>query len=369
MDTLRAAAKADPRDWLSLESIANKSIERVRLTGDYHDYAVADEALNQSFKVAPPGTGPIWVRANLDFTLHRIAQAATGLDAVEKQALVPYGQKVGAQTMRARIAYFQGRYKDSLKLLDAMKPSDITSGELVARAEVLWHTGRVEEARKVLTAALEAKGASKAYIELAFGLLELDLGRYEEARKHYESALTLAPGTWLFEEHLAEILGKLGKLEEAETRYLDLIRRTENPEFMDALAEVYDKQKKPERAAELRKQSGPLFEERVKLFPEASAAHALPHYFVTDPARTVALAETNQKARALGESGVLLAKAYLVNNRGADAKRAIEAVLATEWNTPELHAVAAKVFEKVGDVRAKAEKAKAVAANPHVFDE
>jgi Tfp pilus assembly protein PilF len=138
---------------------------------------------------------------------------------------------------------------------------------------------------------------------------------------------------------------------------------------MDALAEIYDKQKKPEKAAELRKQSGPLFEERVKLFPEASAAHALPHYFVMDPARTVALAETNQKARGLGESGVLLAKAYLVNNRGVDAKRTIDAVLATEWNTPELHAVAAKVFEKVGDVRAKAEKAKAAAANPHVFDE
>jgi tetratricopeptide (TPR) repeat protein len=368
MQIQRERANADPKDWIAFESIATKALDRAKVTGDYNDYKTADEALNDSFKRAMKGSGPLWVKANLDFTLHRIDAAAKDLDAVEHQAVLPYAQRLGAMTMRARIAYFRGAYKESLKLLDLMKPQDVTSGEYVAREEVLAHTGHVDDARKTLSTALAAKGASTSFLELAYGLLELDAGRYEDAQKHYENALKDSPSYWLYEEHLAEILAKQGKLDAAGLHYVELIRRTENPEFMDALAEIYEQKKETKRAQDLRTKAHALFEERLRMFPEASAGHALEHYFSYDPKRTVDLALANQKTRPYGDSGVLLAKAYLVNDKLPEAKTAIEAVLATEWNTPKLHAVAAQIFEKLKDPRASAERKKALAMNPHIFD-
>jgi Tfp pilus assembly protein PilF len=368
MQLQRERANADPKDWIAFESIATKALDRAKVTGDYNDYKTADDALNDAFKRAIPGSGPLWTKANLDFTLHRIDATAKDLDAVEHQAVLPYAQRLGAITMRARIAYFRGSYKESLKLLGTMKPQDVSSGEYVAREEVLAHTGHVDEARKTLGAALAAKGASTSFLELAYGLLELDAGRYEDAQKHYESALKDSPSYWLYEEHLAEILAKQGKSDAAGLHYVDLIRRTENPEFMDALAEIYEQKKETARARDLRAKAHALFEERLQMFPEASAGHALEHYFSYDPKRTIELALQNQKTRPYGDSGVLLAKAYLVNDKLPEAKAAIEAVLATEWNTPRLHAVAAQIFEKLKDPRASAERKKALAMNPHIFD-
>jgi tetratricopeptide (TPR) repeat protein len=364
---LRARAAQDARDWISYESIAQRALERAKLTGDYNDYKVAEDAIAAAFARAVPGSGPLWLRANVDFTLHRIAKAEQDLDAVEKKALVPYGEKLGVMTMRARIAYFKGEYAKALTLLDAMKPEDRTSGEHVARAEILSHTGRVVEARKVLDGALQAKGASKGYISLAYGLLELDAGRYKEAQVHYETALKEAPDSWLFEEHLAEVLAKQGLLDQAGHHYVDLIRRTENPEFMDALASIYEQKNVADKARELRARANALFDERVRLFPEAAAGHALAHYFDVAPERTVSLAEANHKARPYGESAVGLAKALLVNGRATEAKGVIDAVLQTAWRTAETHVVAAQVFEKMGDPRAASERTKALTINPHAF--
>jgi tetratricopeptide (TPR) repeat protein len=359
IEILRARAAKDPGDWLSYESIAQRSLERAKLTGDYNDYKVADDAVKAAFARAIPGSGPHWIRANVDFTLHRIAAAETDLDAVEKQAIVPYGEKLGAMTMRARAAYFKGEYAKALTLLEPMKLED--------RTEILSHTGHVDQARKVLDNALVAKGASKAFLSLAYGLLELDAGRYKEAQVHYEIALKESPEAWLYEEHFAEVLAKQGRLDEAGLHYVDLIRRTENPEFMDALAAIYEHKGVTEKARALRARSSALFDERVKMFPEAASGHALAHYFEVAKERTVALAETNVKARPYGDSQVALAQALLVNDRAVDAKTAIEAVLRTEWNTAEEHAVAAAIFEKLGDPRATSERAQAQAQNPAIF--
>jgi tetratricopeptide (TPR) repeat protein len=316
-----------------------------------------------------PGSGPHWVRANLDFTLHRIEATATDLDAVEKMSIIPYAQRVGAKAMRARVAYFRGQYADALKGLAALKPADWSTGEYSARAEILAHTGHVDEARAELDRGIKDKKASAGFLHFAYGLLELDAGRYAEAQKHYEAALNDAPNYWVYEEHLAEILAKQGKLDDAGHRYLALIQKTENPEFMDALADIYAKKHEAEKERELRTRAHALFEQRVRLFPEASAGHALAHYFVHDTEKSVTLAETNRTTRPYGESWVLLAKSYMLVGRQADAQKTIEAVLATTWDTAETHKVASEVFAKSNQALATSERAKALKRNPLIFTE
>ncbi len=78
------------------------------------------------------------------------------------------------------------------------------------------------------------------------------------------------------------------------------------------------------------------------------------------------IAELNRDARPGGEAQVKLAEAYLQAGRVADARRVVDAVLATPWNTADLHAVAARVYERQGDaVAAAREREAARAIDPH----
>jgi Tfp pilus assembly protein PilF len=63
---------------------------------------------------------------------------------------------------------------------------------------------------------------------------------------------------------------------------------------------------------------------------------------------------------------VKLAEAYLGVGRVDYARRTLDAVLATPWNTADLHSVAARVFDRLGDTAAaQREREAARALDPH----
>jgi Tfp pilus assembly protein PilF len=102
-------------------------------------------------------------------------------------------------------------------------------------------------------------------------------------------------------------------------------------------------------------------------FPEAVAGHALSCVLRFGPAgRAVEIAELNARARPFGEARARLALAYLRAGRAEDARREIEAVLATEWSTGESHAIASEVFEALHDERAAHERELAETLSPGV---
>ena len=124
-------------------------------------------------------------------------------------------------------------------------------------------------------------------------------------------------------------------------------------------------------AAQLRKRSDGIYDDRLTKLPEATYGHALEHFlkFRNEPARTVVIATKNRDLRPNGEARTRLAQAYFKAGRVNDAKNEILTVMNSKWVSAESYATAAVVL-RASDRRAStAFEARAVALDAHVMDE
>ena len=185
---------------------------------------------------------------------------------------------------------------------------------------------------------------SYAWLELQKGLMDFDDGRYERALAHYRLADRAYSGYWQIEEHVAEVLDRLGGTDEAIALYRGIIQRTRNPEFVNALAAILDR--RDHAAAEaLYAEAEGLFEEQYRLYPEAAIGHFLKYLIgrrEADP-RLLEMAERNVQLRPNAESKLLLARAYVKLSQPAKARALVGEILETSWRTPELAAFARQV--------------------------
>ncbi len=368
-------ARAQHQDWLDLEQAASAWLERARLSGRWEDYLRAEETLARAFDLAEPGAGPFLTRARLSFTLHRFGAVEADLERAERTLLLPPEEARAIAELRADLAFHAGRYAEARSAFEALLSKERTPTRLARLAQWHWKTGGFEAAEPLLEEASrrlsEAGGEGLAWIELQRGLMSLDRGRLEEALAAYRRADAALPGWYLVEEHLAEVLTRQGQLADARRIYEDVVARTGSPELMAALAEVLDGLGEAQAAAEWRRRAGDGWERWLVALPEAAYGHALEFFMEHGPpARAVELAERNRAVRPSGESEALLAAAYLRAGRQAEAKRAVEAALATPYSSAALFATAALIFAAAGDeARASAERARATAIDPRAFDE
>lgn len=339
---LRAQADAREDDWVTLERIAGGYMERQRLGGDWDDFEHAEAALAQAFERAPEGAGPFLMRAQLDYTLHRLDRIEADLAAVEGFA-VPRDEEIRAvRVMRANVALQTGRYDEAAAAFEALLEEDRSRDALVGLAGHRMAIGAFDEADAILEEAERgASGAdamARAWLCLVRGLVDLERGRFADAIEDYERGLGLMPGWYLLEEHVAEARAELGEPDVALAAYLDLIERTDDPEFMDAAAGVLDAQGETERAAAMRERAHRGHEARIEAFPTAAFGHALDHFLEHegDAARAVELAEANRDIRPNGEAWTKLARAYLGAGRLADARAALAEVSGMPYRSGEL---------------------------------
>jgi len=360
------------RSWGHFERLALEYIDRARLTGSYEDYAKADQAINQSFALGG-ATGPYLTRATLNYTLHRLDRVEPDLARLDSSPMINAGDRAAIRSLRADVAFHSGRYEEALAAYERIIEQERSPGALVALAQYFWKTGSFERAGTLLAeagAGTQMGAQFRAWLNLVQGLMALDRGLYPEALSHYREGIRHRPGYWLLEEHEAEILALQGETQAALTRYLNLIARTQNPEFMDAAAECYETLGNQPEAARWVQRAREGFDQRVRLFPEASAGHAIDFYLSHDPRRALELAQINLRARPGGEAQVKLAQAQLRNNQIAEARATIERTLATVWNTADLHATASVIYDLSGDpTRAQTERDRALALNPHAMDD
>jgi len=366
-------AEAHPQGWLVLERIAGLHLGRARLSGDYDDYAKAEAALERAFTVAGKDAGPHLTRIALNFTLHRLDRVAADLERVEKYAIKTPAERRALRELGAELAFQQGRYADARAGFEAAlaaEPEDVTN--LARMALLRWKTGDFAGAEDLYGQALgkRVEGEPAAWLHLQLGLMDLERGRHDEALAHYRDAAALLAGYWLLDEHIAEILTLQGQTDAALALYADIIARTDNPEFMDAVAGIHRAAGRTEAAAPLIARADAIYEAQLLRFPEAAYGHALEHFLeFGDPKRAVTLAEANHRTRPNAEAKISLARAYLQAGRKDDARKAIDEALATPWNTADLHAVAAEVLTATGDAAAASEQRRlALAINPAVLD-
>ena len=372
---LEVAAK-NPKASLGYDRAAQLHMSRARLSGDYADYAKAQEYLQKAFAAnGNEDFGPFMTRARLHATLHRIDAAAE--DFARHQAIPiakDKAQQAADRLFEASLHLQRGEYEQAKTKIEQSLELYETFAGLAAKAAYLWKTAQFDEAEQSFQAALQHAPAGEstepvAWIHLQLGLMDLERGRYEDAKKHYEDGLTVISGYWLLDEHIAEILTLTGKTQEAKALYLDIIERTNSPEFMDAMAEIHLEAGEEEKAREYIERARTRYLEQMEQFPEAAYGHALDHWLELedDPKMALELAQKNHQVRPNAEAKQMLAQAYLKAGKAKQAKKVIEQALAMAWNTADLHLTAAEVYAALGDDdKRDAELAKAKAINPKV---
>lgn len=358
----------------ALTRVASKFLERARLSGSYADYEQAENFIERAFEVKS-GYGPWMVRARLNYTLHRMDRVDADL---EKGLLGPAKSADAAAeriAFKANIAFQRGQYSSAKSLYEESLAKSRTLSNTSSMAMYAWKTGDFDGAEALLREALSLYHAKPtepvAWLHLNIGLLDLDRGRYDDARAHYDEAASYIKGYWLIDEHIAEILTLQGKTEEAKALYIEIIERTENPEFMDAMAGLLLEEGKDSEAKKYVARARKRYEEQMAMYPEAAYGHALGHFleFGDDPAFTLDLARKNYALRPNGEAATMLAEACLAAGKENEAVEPIEKVLDSPYRTADLLVAAASIFEKIGQQdRAKTLADEARTINPRILD-
>lgn len=354
--------------WMDWESVALQRMARQRLSGDYHDFAEAERALEAAFTSAPRGSGPVFGRMQLNFTLHRLDAVEADVAATEGQVMLRADETLALRTYRAEIAFYRGQYDVALPLYEALAHDDRSVTSLVSLAQYHWRTGDLSQADALLTeAGTVARSSERAWLCLVRALFEIAREGWDAAEAAIEAGLTASPGWWQLEEHQAQVHFERGELDEARAIYESIYARAPSPEMLDALAVLALEQGRRSDASDLSARAEAMHEERIALFPEAAAGHALDHFLLLSDRteRAIELAEINATARPFGEAQGKLAIAYARAGRWDDALEVVTALEATPWSTAESHAIAALVHAQTGDTgRAADHREAAVALAP-----
>jgi tetratricopeptide (TPR) repeat protein len=377
IDATERLVKAAPRSWMRRAELVGLYLERASLTADYDDYALAERELDEALTVGTHAPELRLLRAQLSFTLHRFDRVARDLELPERIAKRRGDDATltAIQAMRGSLAFESGDYERAEELLDAALAQHRSYDTLARLAHLHLKTCRFDSAERLLTEAEnelpQTARRARAWVSLQRGLMNLDRGRYDDAMVAYQKADTVYPGWWLVEEHMAEIDALEGRTVRARERYERVVAKTGSPELMGALAGVVESSD-PERAARLIAEARNIYEAQLRTFPEATYGHALDHFLEldSDASKAVALAERNEALRPNGEAKTKLAAAYAKAGRLDEARAQLDQVKATIWCTADVHATAATVAKRSGDLRAaRKESARARAIDPHAAAE
>ena len=306
--------------------------QRAALTADFNDFRAAERAIEQAFAEVGPSEDLLLLRANFNFKLHR-------LDAAENDLRVLDAETLGVEALRADLAFQRGRYDEARRGYTHEVELAGKWDDYARLAYLQSRTGDFAAADRSYAQAEEQISVkemrSYAWVELQRGLLLFERGRYEDALAHYRKADRAYSGYWLIEEHIAEVLDRLGKRSEAIAMYEKIIATTHNPEYVNALARITGRN-------DLYAEADRLNAARFALYPEAAIGHLIRDALARPIPRPdlVQLAARNVALRPNAESKLLLARAFLkVNDRAAAAKLIDEIVKTTPWRTAELDEV------------------------------
>ncbi len=367
----RKELQRSPNEVSDREALSLALLQKALLTGNFQDYADADRAMAEAFAISDDAHAPLLSRLHLNLMLHRLPQAEA--DRARLAGRFRIADTAGFTSESAELAFQQGRYAEALDGLH--RSLAIQEGMFSLFRLAVWYAraGHYFEAAALIDRAGKLDHSDTPYLhawlELQQGLLLLDRGRWEQADEYFYHAGSLLPGWWLPRSRHAQVLALKGHRDEAQALYEALVAETGDPEFMDAVARLRREGPDPASATPWIERAAAAHQQRLALLPEAEYAHALEHeLWFGRPDRALELAQRNATLRPNGEARGLLAMALYKAGRTAEAQREIQAVLATEWNTAETHAIAAQIAAALGQ-REEADRQHVIAIdlNPRAF--
>ena len=360
-------------DWHDIAAIGDQLVARARLTGSFDDYVGAGAAYDAAFVHAPPGLGPHLGRAGWNFAVHRLAAVGPDLDVIDRYAVPDDATSVAVLGMRGDLAFYAGDYARARGLYEraeARMPGLASEFRLANWFARMGEPARALDMLDRADARIRAPQQQlRAFIEMRRGMIELARGRWDDAQAHLLRADDIFPGSWLIEEQLATVRALKGDPGGAMALF-GRMARAGLPDGYDGIAGLYRAQGDFARSKAWADRAGAAWDARLATLPEAALGHALDHLLAFgDPVRALAVAQRNHALRPYGDSATGLAWAYLANHRAADALAAIGPTLASGWTSAEAHIVASEAHALLGrGAEADAERAKALAINPHSLD-
>ena len=363
------------KGYLPWQMAAGTALQIAKLTGDYEEYKKAEELVDKTFEIGKQH-GAYLLRAQFNYQMHRLDRMTEDLPKARVRAKATGGNKALAAVvvLEGNLAMQKGEYDKAQKLWAEAEKLSKGSADY---AYALWafRTGDYAKAEELYSFharnyhAREGEGA--AWLDLIQAIMDLDRGRYDDALAHLDEADKDLEGYWLVDEHRAEITALKGDTKTAETMYREIIERTNNPEFMDALASILADTDRAEESKQWIDKATERYEEQLELYPEASYGHALGHFLdFGPPQRALELAEKNHELRPNVAAKILLAHAQLAMEKVDDAKKTIDAALDTPWSSADLYHTASEVYAAAGDeTKATELLTKAKAINRHAADE
>jgi tetratricopeptide (TPR) repeat protein len=223
------------------------SYQRASLTGNLAELGGVETALNQAIREIGPAGDLYFLKANLDFKFHRLADVRRDLEMGRDLK-----NSLPGRALLADLDFQEGRYDAARKGYDAAIHDNLTWDNLARLGYLRFTMGDFAGAEQSYVDAEDELTAKEmrhyAWVELQRGVLDLRSGCYEKARAHYHVADLAYSGYWLVEEHLAELMGAQGKFDEAVALYQKVVARVPRPEFQQALGELYLSMRQPAQA-------------------------------------------------------------------------------------------------------------------------
>ncbi len=363
-----------PHEWTSQESLARGLMARAALTGDYREWAEARQLLDAGMASAPRGSGPVVAEATLALSTHRLGVAEQDLEILTRAAVPPdLGQRSGMAGLAGDIALYRGDMRAAAG--HYLRGAQLSAGPAINfRIGVLAMTqARFADADAAIFRSVTGDRRHTpqmlAQAAMRLGAHALAQGNWPKADRWFARADQLFPGYWLIAAHRAQAAALRGDPTAAD-RMAAIAHRSNSAEAMDAAAMLYRQRGDGANSRRWAARAGALWDERLRILPEAAIGHALEHQLAFGTAeRALDLARKNVAQRPYGEARLLLASALIMNNRPRDALVEIELAEASGWRSAPLYAVKAEAAALAGQAQAaRAARESAEAINPRIFD-
>jgi tetratricopeptide (TPR) repeat protein len=344
--------------------------QRASLAGDLTMFEAVETALDSAIRKIGPAPDLYFIKASVDFKLHRLAETRRDLEAVP-DLLASFQGRV----LLADLNFQEGRYEDARKGYEALIDEERTWDNLARLAHLKSKMGDEEGAVRLYQEAVDELTAkemrSYAWVELQRGLLNLKHGRHQDAWTNYQRAARAYTGYWLVDEHVAELLGAEGKYEEAVALYLKVVARVPKPELQQALGELYALLGQPLEAE--------ACYERALAAYHRSATRGDVHYYHhlvdfyadvrEDGAEAAKWARKDLELRPNFSTQAALAHALYLDGQLAEALDLITQALASGAKDAHLFHHAAMIQRSLGEtVEANRYQQMAAAINPHFMN-
>jgi tetratricopeptide (TPR) repeat protein len=217
---------------------AHLRLRQARLSGVVDQLRSADTAVGTALQRYPDWPDLCYLRASADIDLHRPSAALAHLDGAPGLAESPAGLE-----LRGAALGQLGRHSEAGDCFRRALAADPSWQGLAGLAQVRAAEGEPDAADALYAQAedeLTAKEMSAfAWVRATRGALAASSGDHETAWARYRSAAAAFSGYWLVESHIAGLLRRENRLDEAAAAYSAVHTRTGRPELAQALGDVH----------------------------------------------------------------------------------------------------------------------------------